>query len=169
MQPPMYPPDAVQPLRDELTAVGLKDLLTPEEVDRAAAEPGTSLFVINSICGCAGGTARPAVAIALQNKVIPDRLYALFAGMEREAVDRLRKLHAEAAHPSSPSMVLFKDGRVAAMFPREVIENQDAQGLAAALVKAFEANCARPGPSIPTEQFAKLKNARACGSSIPRR
>jgi len=168
MLPPVYPPDAVKPFRDELTAVGIKELLTPEEVDRAVAAKGTVFCVINSICGCAGGTARPAVALALQNKSIPDALYSVFAGMEREATDKLRQYHAEIAPPSSPSMVLFKDGKIVAMFPRSEIEGRPPQELAADLAEAFNAHCAKPGPSIPPAEFAKLKNVQACGSQIPR-
>ena len=168
MLPPVYPPDAVIPFRQELTAVGLKELLTPEEVDRAVTSKGTVFCVVNSICGCAGGTARPAVALALQNKVIPDALFSVFAGMEREATDKLRQFHADVAAPSSPSMVLFKDGKIAAMFPRSEIEGRTAPELAGDLVAAFNAHCSKPGPSIPADQFAKLKNVQACGSGIPR-
>lgn len=169
MLPPMYPHEAVQPFRDELTAVGLKDLMTPEEVDRAVSAKGVTLCVINSVCGCAGGTARPAVAIALQNKLIPDQLVAVFAGMERDAVNKVREHHATAAPPSSPSIVLFKDGQVAEMFGRERIEQRSAQDVAADLVEAFNRHCSKSGPSIPPEQFAKLSHVQACGSSIPRR
>jgi len=168
MMPPLYPPDLVQPMRDELTAVGFRELLTPDEVDRAVTAPGTTLCVINSICGCAGGTARPAAARALQNRVIPDRLVTVFAGMEREAVERVRWHHREAAPPSSPSMVLFKDGRVAAMIERSDIEGRAPEELAARLVALFNQHCARPGPSIPPEEFARLSHGRTCGSSIPR-
>lgn len=169
MLPPIYPPDAVMPFRDELSAVGIKDLLTPEDVDKAVARPGVTLCVINSICGCAGGTARPAVAMALQNKVIPDQLTAAFAGMERDAVNKVREYHADVAPPSSPSIVVFKDGRVVEMFGRERIEQRSAAEVAADLVEAFNKHCTKSGPSIPPEQFAKLTNVQACGSSIPRR
>jgi len=169
MLPPMYPSEAVQPFRDELTAVGLQDLLSPGDVDQAVSRKGVTLCVINSVCGCAGGTARPAVAIALQNKVIPDHLVAVFAGMERDAVNKVREYHAAAAPPSSPSIVLFKDGQVAEMFGRERIEQRSAQEVAADLVAAFDRHCSKPGPSIPPEQFAKLSHVQACGSSIPRR
>ncbi len=168
MLPPMYPPEAVLPLRAELTAVGLKDLMTPQDVDAAATSKGVTICVINSICGCAGGTARPAVAIALQNKVIPDQLTAAFAGMERDAVNRLREYHADVAPPSSPSIVIFKDGKVVEMFGRDRIEGRMAPELAADLVDVFNRHCTKPGPSIPPEQFAKLSNVQACGSSIPR-
>lgn len=169
MLPPIYPPDAVMPFRDELSAVGIRDLLTPEDVDKAVAKPGVTLCVINSICGCAGGTARPAIAMALQNKVIPDQLTAAFAGMERDAVNKVREYHAEAAPPSSPSIVIFKDGKVAEMFGRERIEQRSASEVAADLIAAFNRHCTKSGPSIPPEQFAKLTNVQACGSSIPRR
>ena len=169
MLPPIYPPDAVQPFRDELNVVGLKDLLTPEDVDKAVKSGGTTFCVVNSVCGCAAGVARPAVALALQNKVIPDNLTTVFAGMEREAVNKVREYHAAAAPPSSPSIVLFKNGQVAAMFGRDRIEGRTAPEIAADLVAAFDQHCSKPGPSIPPEQFAKLSHVQACGSSIPRR
>jgi putative YphP/YqiW family bacilliredoxin len=147
MLPPVYPPEAVLPFRNELNVVGLQDLITPQDVDRAVAVKGVTLCVINSVCGCAAGAARPAVAMALQNKVIPDQLTTVFAGMEREAVNRVRELHAAAAPPSSPSIVLFKDGKVAEMFK----------------------HCSKSGPSIPPDQYAALSFVQACGSSIPRR
>lgn len=169
MLPPIYPPDAVQPFRDELNVVGLKDLLTPEEVEKAVKAGGTTFCVVNSVCGCAAGAARPAVALALQNKVIPDNLVTVFAGMEREAVNKVREYHAAAAPPSSPSIVIFKDGQVAEMFGRDRIEGRTAPEIAADLVDAFNRHCSKPGPSIPPEQFAKLSHVQACGSSIPRR
>jgi putative YphP/YqiW family bacilliredoxin len=169
MLPPIYPPEAVQPFRDELNVVGLKDLLTPEDVDKAVKAGGTTFCVINSVCGCAAGAARPAVALALQNKVIPDNLVTVFAGMERDAVNKVREFHAAAAPPSSPSIVLFKNGQVAAMFGRERIEGRTAPEIAADLVAAFDQHCSKAGPSIPPEQFAKLSHVQACGSSIPRR
>lgn len=168
MRPPNYPPDAVKPMREELTAVGFEELRTPEDVDRAVAGPGTTLCVVNSVCGCAGGTARPAVGLALQNKVIPDRIVTVFAGMEHEAVERVRALHAEAAPPSSPSMVLFKDGKVEFVVERGDIQGRMPQELAAGLVELFNRFCSKPGPSIPPEKFAKLAHVQMCGSQIPR-
>jgi len=127
--PPIYPPDAVKPFRDELTAVGFEQLETPEQVDEAVrTTKGTLLCFINSVCGCAAGSARPGVGMALQHRVIPDRLVTVFAGMEREAVDRVRELHAAAAPPSSPSMVLFQDGKLAAMLPRGPLAAGDRGG-----------------------------------------
>ncbi len=155
-------------MRDELTVVGFQELLSPEDVDRAVAGPGTALCVINSICGCAAGAARPGVAMALQNKSIPDRLMTVFAGMEHEATGRVRELHAEAAPPSSPSIVLFRDGAVVAMVQRSDIEGRAPQEIAAGLVALFDKHCTRPGPSIPPDEFAKLRHVQACGSTIPR-
>ena len=165
---PMYDIEAVQPMRDELVAVGFEDLRTSQEVDKIFGETkGTLLVVINSVCGCAAGSARPGVALALQHKVIPDRLATVFAGMEYEAVDRVRELHA-GYPPSSPSMVLFKDGKLAHMVERKMIEGKRPEQIARELVPIFDRYCSRPGPSIPAKEFDKLEFARVCGSSIPR-
>lgn len=169
MLPPIYPPEAVQPMRDELIQVGFRELKTPEDVDGALqGSPGTVLCVINSVCGCAAGSARPGVALALQHSVIPDALVTAFAGMEREAVERVRQLHAEAAPPSSPSIVLFAGGKTAAVIERRHIEGRTPDQVAQLLVEVFDRFCSRSGPSIPREQFAKLSHAQVCGSSIPR-
>ena len=168
MLPPLYPVEAIKPLREELVQCGFQELATPEEVDKAVRQPGTTLVFVNAVCGCAGGTARPAVAFALQNKVIPDRIVTVFAGMERDAVEKVRELHRDVAGPSSPCMVLFKDGKVAKMIERSSIEGRYPQDLAQDLVAAFNEHCAKPGPSIPPEKFAELSYAKACGSSIPR-
>jgi len=169
MQPPIYPPQAVQPMRDELIQVGFQELRTPEDVDRTLRDnPGTVLCVINSVCGCAAGSARPGVALALQHHVIPDALVTVFAGMEREAVERVRQLHAEAAPPSSPSMILFRGGKTAAVVERRHIEGRTPDQIAQHLAEVFDLFCARPGPSIPREQFAQLAYVQMCGSGIPR-
>lgn len=165
---PVYGIQAVQPMRDELVAVGFEDLRTAKDVDKVFGETTGTLFVmINSVCGCAAGSARPGVALALQHTVIPDRLVTVFAGMEHDAVDRVRELHAGYA-PSSPSMVLFKDGKVAAMVERRRIEGKTPEQLATDLVEIFSRHCSRRGPSIPASQFATLDFAKVCGSSIPR-
>jgi len=168
MLPPLYPADAIKPLKEELLQCGFQELSTPAEVEAAVTQKGTTLVFVNAVCGCAGGTARPAVAVALQNKLIPDRIVTVFAGMERDAVERVREFHKDVAAPSSPCMVLFKDGKIAAMIERSKIEGRYAQDLAQDLVAAFDAHCARPGPSIPPEKFAQLSYAKSCGSSIPR-
>ena len=168
MQGPMYPPEAVQPMRDELTDVGFENLDTPEDVDHVVkGTKGVTMCVINSVCGCAAGSARPAIGLALQHKIIPDKLVTVFAGMEREAVERVRALHAKHAAPSSPSIAFFKDGECIGVVERSHIERRDPQSIAMALVAIFEKHCARKGPSISPEQFAKLSHAKICGSNIP--
>jgi putative YphP/YqiW family bacilliredoxin len=167
-RPPMYDLEAVQPMRDELVAVGFEDLRTSQDVDKVFGETkGTLLAMVNSVCGCAAGSARPGVALALQSQVIPDRLVTVFAGMEHEAVDRVRELHA-GYPPSSPSMALFKDGKLVAMVERSMIERKTPEQLASELAQIFARYCSRPGPSIPASEFAKLDFAKVCGSSIPR-
>lgn len=168
MLPPLYPAEAIKPLKEEILQCGFQDLATVEEVDQAVHQKGTTLVFVNAVCGCAGGTARPAVAAALQNKIIPDRIVTVFAGMERDAVQRVRDLHRDVAGPSSPCMVLFKDGKVAKMIERSAIEGRYPQDLAQDLVAAFNEHCSKPGPSIPPEKFAQLSYAKSCGSSIPR-
>ena len=165
---PMYDIKAVQPMRDELMAVGFEDLRTWQDIDKVFGETQGTLFVmINSVCGCAAGSARPGVALALQHAVIPDRLVTVFAGMEYDAVERVRALHT-GYPPSSPSMVLFKDGKLAAMVERRMIEGKTPEQLAGDLVQIFTRHCLRPGPSIPASEFAKLDFAQVCGSSSPR-
>ena len=167
-QPPVYPEEAVRHMREELTSVGVEELKTPEEVDRVLNDTkGTALVIINSVCGCAAGNARPGLALALQHKVIPDRVTTAFAGMERDAVDRVRALH-EGYAPSSPSIVLFKDGKLAHMMQRSDIEVRSAQQVAEVLTGLFDQHCSKAGPSIPPEEFAKLSHAQICGSKIPK-
>ena len=168
MQPPMYPPEAVQPFRDELTAVGFNELKTPEDVDGAVKQSGVTLCVVNSVCGCAAGAARPGVGMALQHSKIPDNLVTVFAGMERDAVEQVRSYHLDVASPSSPSMVLFKDGKLLGVVHRQDIEGRSAQQLAEGLKQLFDQHCSKAGPSIPPDQFAQLTHIKACGSSIPR-
>lgn len=166
-QPPMYPPEAVQPMRDELTSVGFEHLMSAEEVDRVVkSTAGVVMCMINSVCGCAAGAARPALALALQHKTIPDRIVTVFAGMEREAVARVRELHAPTP-PSSPSIAFFKGGKCVGVMERGHIEGRTAQEIARDLVASFDKLCSKAGPSIPAEQFAKLTFAKTCGSSIP--
>jgi putative YphP/YqiW family bacilliredoxin len=164
---PLYDPAAVQPMRDELVRVGIEELRTPEEVDALLGrEQGTVLLVVNSVCGCAAGGARPGVMLALQNKLIPDRLVSVFAGQDREATERARSYLAPYP-PSSPCIALFKAGKLEGILERHAIEGRSPQEIAKALVKAFDGTCTRPGPSISPEEFAKLVPVHACGSSIP--
>ena len=165
---PLYDVEAVQPMRDELVAVGFEELRTSQEVDKVVhGTQGTLLVMVNSVCGCAAGSARPGVALALQHAVIPDRLVTVFAGMEHEAVERVRALHA-GYPPSSPSLALFKDGKLVAMVERKMIEGKTPEQLASDLVQIFDRFCRRQGPSIPASDFAKLDFVQVCGSSIPR-
>ncbi len=165
---PLYDGEAVQPMRDELVAVGFEELRTAEEVDRALdGTRGSVLVAINSVCGCAAGSARPGVALALQHRVIPDRLVTVFAGMDHEAVARVRERHA-GYQPSSPAVALFKNGKLAAMVERSAIEGKSAEQLAADLTQIFDRHCSRPGPSVPADEFARLDFPKVCGSSIPR-
>jgi len=167
-RPPMYDPQAVQPMRDELVAVGFDELLTPEEVDKAinVKDDKTVLVMVNSVCGCAAGSARPGVSLALQNKTIPDRLYTVFAGMERDAVDKARQ-YVTNFPPSSPSIALFKNGELIYFIPRYEIEGRSHKEIAEALTSVFDELCSNQGPSISPENFAQVINAKMCGSKIP--
>ena len=165
--PPLYDPEAVEPMREDLRRVGCRDLLSPEEVDATLSEPGTTLVVVNSICGCAAGNARPGVMLALQHRVIPDRIAAVFAGVDREATERARG-HFTGYPPSSPSIALVKDGKLVSFVERRRIEGRSPEEIAADLTAAFDAHCTRPGPSIPREEFERIAPVRMCGSSIPR-
>jgi putative YphP/YqiW family bacilliredoxin len=165
---PLYDPDAVKPMRDELVQVGVRELRTPEDVDAAlGSAKGTTLLVVNSVCGCAAGGARPGVMLALQNARIPDHLTTVFAGQDRAATERARS-HLKGYPPSSPSIALLKDGKVAAMLERHQIEGRHPLEIAEALKRAFDEHCTRSGPSIPREEFEKIVPHAACGSSIPR-
>ncbi len=167
-RPPMYDQDAVQPMRDELLAVGFKELLTPEQVDEAinVKDDKTVLIFINSVCGCAAGSARPGVSLALQNDIIPDKLYTGFAGQERDAVDRIRQ-HIKGFPPSSPSVALFKNGELIYFMRRMDIEGYSAEQIAKTLVDVFNDKCNAKGPSISAEQFSQVMYAKSCGSKIP--
>lgn len=140
----MYPEMLVRPMREELTRLGVEELRTADAVDAVlGAGTGTTLVVVNSVCGCAARNARPAVAEALGHAVRPDRSVTVFAGQDREATDRARGYFTGYA-PSSPSIALLKDGAVAAMLERRDIEGRSAAAIAADLMRAFDAHCA-PG------------------------
>lgn len=128
-------------MREELTRLGLDELKTGDEVDRAFAEPGTTLVVVNSVCGCAARNARPAVAMALQNETRPDRSATVFAGQDLEATERARQ-HFHGYQPSSPSIGLLKDGELVFMLERHQIEGRDADEIAEDLTSAFDQYCA---------------------------
>ena len=167
-RPPMYDPEAVQHMRDELVAVGFTELLTPEEVDKAikVKDDKTVLVMINSVCGCAAGSARPGISLALQHTIIPDKLYTGFAGMEREAVDRIRQ-YITNFPSSSPSIALFKNGELIYFMQRYDIEGRTRAEIAETLKEVFDELCTNKGPSISPEDFAKVEYAKMCGSKIP--
>ena len=134
----------VIPMREELTRLGIEELRTAEEVDRALKNrPGTTMVVVNSICGCAAGRMRPAVRMALQNSIRPDQSYSVFAGQEREATDRARE-YFTGYPPSSPSIGILRDGQLVFMMPRSDIERREAPAIAADLKAAFDRLCAKP-------------------------
>lgn len=167
-RPPIYDQDAVQPMRDELIAVGFEELPSPEDVDKAITvkDDNVVLVMINSVCGCAAGSARPGVSLALQHNKIPDKLYTAFAGQERAAVDRLRQL-IENYPPSSPSIAIFKNGSLIYFMPRLAIEGNSAEYIADILIEAFDKYCTAQGPSISPDNFSKVMHAKQCGSKIP--
>jgi putative YphP/YqiW family bacilliredoxin len=137
-----YSPLLVRPMREELTAAGFEELRTPEEVDRfLATQEGTALLVVNSVCGCAAGMARPGVRLALQSGPRPERLGTVFAGQDVDATAHARSFFADLP-PSSPSMFLFKNGELVWALPRHRIEGRDALAVAQDLRAAFERHCA---------------------------
>jgi len=166
-QAPMYDPEFVKPLREELVSVGVQELLTAEDVDSVLGEKkGTVLLMVNSICGCAAGSARPGVMLSLQNDKIPYHMTTVFAGQDRAATDRARE-YVKGFQPSSPCIVLFKDGEVAGIIERSSIEGRQPQEIAAALKNTYDEHCERQGPSISREEFEKIVPISMCGSSIP--
>src|SRR5262245_29560866 len=148
MLPPIYDPVAVEPLWKELAAVGVEPLTQPEQVDAAlTAGTGTVLVIVNSVCGCAAGQARPGAMLALQGEVIPDRFVTVFAGVDRDAVEAARQ-HMTGFPPSSPSMGLFKDGKLVFMLQRTDLQQMNEEQVSAALRGALPAPgpLHRPGP-----------------------
>jgi putative YphP/YqiW family bacilliredoxin len=163
---PLYDPEAVRPMWEELSQCGVTPLRAAADVDAALAMPGTTLIVVNSICGCAAGGARPGVTKALQNAVIPDHLTTVFAGVDMEATARARELMPKVL-PSSPSVALFKDGALVYALERRHIERMNANEIAGELVKAFSQHCTRQGPSVSPDVYGQVVHARQCGSQIP--
>ena len=137
----MYDDLLVMPMREELTSIGVTELRTAEEVDAFMAEKsGTALIVVNSVCGCAAGMARPGLRVALQNESRPDRVATVFAGQDAAATARAREFFSQVP-PSSPSFALFHDGDLAHFVPRHAIEGRDATDVAADLAAAFDEHC----------------------------
>lgn len=138
---PMYPEIMVIPMREELTRLGIEELKTAAEVDRALKNPGTAMVVVNSICGCAAGRMRPAVRVALQNAVKPEKAFSVFAGQDTDATERARS-YFTGYPPSSPSVAILRDGQLVYMMPRRDIESREAPAIAADLKAAFDRFCA---------------------------
>ncbi|KAB8151500.1 BrxA/BrxB family bacilliredoxin [Kordia sp. TARA_039_SRF] len=136
----MYPPELVKPMREDLTAVGFEELHTVAAVDNALAKEGTTLVVVNSVCGCAAANARPGARMSLDNDKKPDHLVTVFAGVDREATDKARS-YMIPFPPSSPSMALFKDGQLVHMLERHHIEGRPAEMIAENLKDAYNENC----------------------------
>lgn len=137
----MYDPVLVEPMRRELTELGVEELTTADEVDTLLqVHEGTALVVVNSVCGCAAAHARPGVAMALQNKNLPDRITTVFAGMDLEATSKARD-YFKGYFPSSPQIALMKDGEVAFMLERTDIEGRTALDVAQRLIEAFNQHC----------------------------
>ncbi len=139
----MYPELMVIPMREELTRAGIQETRTAEDVDAALATPGTTLLVVNSICGCAAGKMRPGVRLALGNSAnLPDHKITVFAGQDREATERARS-YFEGNPPSSPAVAILRDGKLVYLMQRFVIEQATAPHIAGELVRAFDEFCAK--------------------------
>ncbi len=136
----MYPEYMVAPMREELTSVGFEQLTTPEQVDSAISSEGTVLVMVNSVCGCAAANARPGVKMSIDGNKKPSKLVTVFAGMEKEAVDKARA-YMLPYPPSSPAIALFKDGKLVHMIERRHIEGRPAQLIAENLKAAYEEYC----------------------------
>lgn len=161
-QQPSYDAVTVQPMRDELTSVGCKELITSDNVDKALdrKDNKTILVVINSVCGCSAGSGRPGVMIALQNNIIPDELYTLFGGMEKDAIDRYRYKYLPNHQTSSPHIALFRNGEPVAIFKRSDIDGHSAENIAIELVAIFNKECSNIGPSISVKDFESITQGK---------
>jgi putative YphP/YqiW family bacilliredoxin len=145
-----YPDFFVAPMRQELTSLGMQELRTPEDVDAAVANArGTLMIVVNSVCGCAAGKARPGLALALRQGVRPSAMASVFAGFDVEATDRVRS-YFTGYRPSSPSIALLQNGKLVYMLERSSIENRDAYAIAQELTAAFDKFCATPNAAATT-------------------
>lgn len=138
-----YPERFLIPMREDLTRFGVEETRTPEDVDRVLASPGTVMMVVNSVCGCAAGKARPGIGLALQNPVRPAKSATVFAGGDEAATAHLRAILKDFP-PSSPSIALFQDGKPVYMMHRGDIERRDAQQIAQLLTEAFNKFCTTP-------------------------
>ena len=136
----MYPAELVKPMREHLTQVGFEELHNAEAVDTALAQPGTTLVVVNSVCGCAAANARPGAIMSLDNENLPTQTVTVFAGVDKEAVQKTRE-HMVPFPPSSPCMALFKDGELVHVLERHHIEGRPAELIAENLKNAYNEFC----------------------------
>jgi len=136
----MYDPDLVRPMREEVTRLDLKELMTPADVEAAVNKPGTTLVFVNSVCGCAAGGARPGLRLSLMHSKKPTQLVTVFAGMETAAVEKAREFF-KPYRPSSPQIALLKDGKLVKMIQRQDIEGKDPARIAKDLTDAFDQFC----------------------------
>ena len=149
-----YPEEMVRPMRQELVQMGFQELRTPADVKTLVeTRPGTTLVFVNSVCGCAGGIARPGIALALSHSVRPDYLATTFAGMDIETVDYVRGLFSQY-QPSSPQAALFKDGKPVTVIQRHQIEGTSADSFARLLTDAFDKHC-RSGSASTKEALPR--------------
>jgi len=142
----MYPEIMIIPMREELTRLGIKEARSAADVDQAVARPGTTLLVVNSVCGCAAGRMRPAVRLALQHSTKPEQAITVFAGQDKEATERARTYFV-GYPPSSPSIGLLRDGQLLYMMQRSDIEHRETVDLAAELKDVFDKFCAKSASS----------------------
>lgn len=139
----MYPDLMLLPMREELTRAGISEARTAEDVVAELAKPGTTLLVVNSVCGCAAGKMRPGVRLALTNSAnLPDHKITVFAGQDREATEKARS-YFEGNPPSSPAVAILRDGKLVYLMQRFVIEQATAQQIAGELIRAFDEFCAK--------------------------
>ena len=136
----MYPAELVKPMREDLTSVGFEELHSADAVEAALAKEGTTLVVVNSVCGCAAANARPGAKVSLQNAKRPDHIVTVFAGVDKEAVEKARE-HMIPFPPSSPSMALFRNGELVHMLERHHIEGRPAELIAENLMDAYDEYC----------------------------
>lgn len=145
-----YPEIMIRPMREELTRLGVEEWKTPEQVDEGIRNStGTVMVVVNSVCGCAAGKARPGIALALQHDARPEKVATVFAGADIEATEKARS-YFTGYQPSSPSIALLKDGQLVYMLERRQIENKFAEQIAEELKRAFEQHCAATPASAAT-------------------
>jgi putative YphP/YqiW family bacilliredoxin len=140
----MFPELMVVPMREELTRLGIQELRSAEEVDQAIVnQPGTTMVVVNSVCGCAAGRMRPALRLALQRSIRPEKMFSVFAGQDLAATERARS-YFTGYPPSSPSVALLRDGKLVHMMQRSDIEHREAADIAAELTRLFNQFCGKP-------------------------